>query len=90
MRISSPPFMNPCYFGTDIDSRKKLIACRLSIPEIRDEIGADTLGYLDVAHLDQIAVGCNRGFCKGCFTGTYPFDVPDEMPKDRFEAKLEI
>ncbi len=90
MRISSPPFMNPCYFGTDIDSRKKLIACRLSIPEIRDEIGADTLGYLDVAHLDQIAVGCNRGFCKGCFTGTYPIDVPDEMPKDRFEAKLEI
>lgn len=88
MRISSPPFRNPCYFGTDIDSRSKLIACRMSVDEICRSIGADTLGYLDVEHLDHLTVGTKCGFCKGCFTGSYPIEVPEEIPKDRFETKL--
>lgn len=88
VRVSSPPFRNPCFFGTDIDSREKLIACRMSIEEIRRKIGADTLGYLDVEDLDSIAPNSTRGFCKGCFTGTYPIEVPDEIPKNRFESKL--
>ncbi|MDR3551594.1 MAG: amidophosphoribosyltransferase [Clostridia bacterium] len=88
VRISSPPFLNPCYFGTDIDSREKLIACRLSVEEIREEIGADTLGYLKVESLDKLAVGAKCGFCKGCFTGRYPMRVPEDIPKDRFETKL--
>ena len=88
MRVSAPPFTNPCYFGTDIDSRENLIACRLSIDEICKSIGADTLGYLKIDDLEKIAEGTGGGFCKGCFSGNYPIEVPDEIPKNRFEYKL--
>ncbi len=89
MRISCPPFMNPCYFGTDIDSRDKLIACRMSVDEIAKEIGADSLGYLSVESVRKIAGSeAKCGFCDGCFTGNYPCAVPKEMPKDKFEYKI--
>jgi amidophosphoribosyltransferase len=88
VRVSSPPFRNPCYFGTDIDSRNKLIACLMSVDEICKNIGADTLGYLDTADLEKIAPNSKCSFCKGCFTGTYPIEVPEEIPKDRFEIKI--
>ena len=55
LRISSPPFINPCYFGTDIDSKDKLIACRMSLEEIRRTLDVDTLGYLSIEHCAQIA-----------------------------------
>ena len=77
-RISSPPFLNPCYFGTDIASRDKLIACRLSLDEIRKEIGADSLAYLAVEDLKTIAKDSNLEFCDACFTGNYPVHVPGE------------
>lgn len=89
LRISSPPFINPCYFGTDIDSKDKLIACRMSLEEIRRTLDVDTLGYLSVEHCAQIAhttTGCE--FCMGCFTGKYPIDVPEEKPCDKFSQKL--
>ena len=89
IRISSPPFINPCYFGTDIDSKDKLIACRMSLEEIRKTLDADSLGYLSLEHLQQIAqvtTGC--GFCMGCFTGEYPIAVPEETPCDKFSQKL--
>ncbi len=90
MRISCPPFKNPCYFGTDIDSRDKLIACRMSVEEIAKEIGADSLGYLSVESVRKLAVPeAKCGFCDGCFTGNYPCAVPKEMPKDKFEFKIE-
>lgn len=88
MRVSAPPFKNPCYFGTDIDSRDKLIACRLSVEEICESIGADTLGYFKIDDLEKIAEGTGGGFCKGCFTGSYPIEVPEDIPKNRFEFKL--
>ena len=88
MRISSPPFTNPCYFGTDIDSKKNLIACKMSVDEIAKEIGADSLGYLSVEGVKKIAEGADCGFCVGCFTGNYPVKVPKEMPKDKFESKI--
>lgn len=88
MRISSPPFLHPCYFGTDIDSRDKLIACKMSVEEIRRSIGADSLGYLSVENLMKVPVGASCGFCNGCFTGKYPIEVPSEIPKDRFERRL--
>lgn len=88
VRVSSPPFRNPCYFGTDIDSREKLIACRMSVDEICKSIGADTLGYLDTGDLEKIAPDSKCSFCKGCFTGEYPIEVPDETPKNRFETKI--
>ncbi|MGN0621762.1 MAG: amidophosphoribosyltransferase [Porcipelethomonas sp.] len=88
MRISSPPFTNPCYFGTDIDSKENLIACKMPISEIAKKIGADSLGYLSVDGVKRIAEGANCNFCTGCFTGEYPIEVPKEMPKDKFESKI--
>lgn len=88
MRISSPPFTNPCYFGTDIDSKENLIACKMNISEICKHIGADTLGYLSVEGVKAIASDAKCKFCTGCFDGKYPIDVPKEMPKDKFESKI--
>lgn len=89
MRISSPPFTNPCYFGIDIDSKENLIACQMSIEEIAKEIGADSLGYLSIEGVKNIAENAKCNFCTGCFTGEYPIRVPKEMPKDRFERKID-
>ena len=88
MRISSPPFIDRCYFGTDIDDRQKLIACRMNIDEIAKSIGVDSLGYLSVESVKKIAEGAKCNFCVGCFTGEYPAPVPPELPKDRFEAEI--
>lgn len=88
VRISSPPFTNPCYFGTDIDSKDKLIACRLPVEGICKELGADSLGYLSVDGVKTIAANDHCDFCTGCFTGEYPIPVPKEMPKDKFERKI--
>jgi amidophosphoribosyltransferase len=89
MRISSPPFLNPCYYGTDIDSRENLIACHHTVEETAKIIGADTLGYLDVSSLDQLgARGKCKGYCKACFTGEYPTEIPTSPNKSRFEKKL--
>ena len=86
MRISSPPFLNPCYYGTDIDSREHLIACRHTVEEIAGIIGVDTLGYLPKSELCQLAGGF--GYCDACFSGDYPTAVPKDTRKNRFEQKL--
>lgn len=90
MRISSPPFMHPCYFGTDIDSKDKLIACRLTVDEIAKEIGVDSLGYLSVESVNRIAENSSCAFCDGCFTGKYPAEIPKQTPKDKFETKINV
>ena len=72
MRISSPPFMWPCYYGTDIPSKGELIACNHTIEEIRQISGADSFGYLPVEHLTFSDDVC---YCDGCFTGQYPADI---------------
>ena len=71
-RVSAPPFIAPCYFGTDIPDKKDLIACRHTVEEIRRLVGADTLGFLSVDALERIAPSAVCGFCKGCFTEEYP------------------
>ncbi len=86
MRISSPPFLHPCYYGTDIDSEENLIACHYSAEEIAQMIGADSLGYLDVNRLDQL-IG-SEDYCAACFHGKYPTKIPTDLRKDRFERKL--
>ena len=86
MRISSPPFTNPCYYGTDIDSKVNLIACHHSVKEIAEIIGADSLGYLPTDRL-CILIGSND-YCSSCFDGSYPTPVPADTRKDRFESKL--
>ena len=89
MRVSSPPFKYPCFFGTDVDSQDNLIACQFStVEEIAKEIGVDSLGYLSVEATKKLADKSQCGFCDGCFTGKYPIRVPEEQPKDKFEEKL--
>jgi amidophosphoribosyltransferase len=76
VRISSPPFLWPCYFGTDIPAREQLIAYNRSVEEIRKIIGADSLGYLGIDRLSEMVEGLS--ICKGCFTGCYPVEPPKE------------
>lgn len=86
MRISAPPFLFPCYYGTDIDSQENLIACRHTIPEIASMIGADSLGYLPVDRLCDLAP--EHTYCSACFDGNYPTPVSADTGKDRFERRL--
>lgn len=76
VRISSPPFLWPCYFGTDIPAREQLIAYNRTVEDIRRMIGADSLGYLEIGRLSQMVEGLP--ICKGCFTGAYPVEPPKE------------
>ncbi len=77
MRISSPPVLNPCYFGIDISSKEHLIAANYSIEEIRESINADSLAFLTVESLLKTPIGAPvNSFCTGCFTGEYPMRVP--------------
>ena len=84
LRVSAPPFLNPCYYGTDIDSRENLIACHHSVEEITGILGVDSLGYLPASALGQLC----GGYCNACFTGQYPTEIPAGMGKNRFEQKL--
>lgn len=88
MRVSAPPFLHPCFFGTDVPDRKYLIAHGRTVEEIRDLIGVDSLGYLSVEAANKIAVGATCGFCDGCFTGTYPVKTPDTVEKNIFESGI--
>lgn len=83
VRISSPPFLYPCFFGTDVPSNKQLIASAHSTEEIREMIGADSLGYMPVEEL-QSMVG-DLPICTGCFTSRYPMETPTEEIRDLLE-----
>ena len=86
LRIASPAYTDICYFGTDVADKKSLIANNKTVEQIRQEIGADSLEYLSMESLLEIAKKSKRGgFCTGCFTGKYPIEVPDEIQKERFE-----
>lgn len=85
VRISSPPFLNACYFGTDIPTGDQLIAHNNSIDQIRDMIGADSLGYLNVERLSDM-IGGDTGYCDACFTGRYPIEPPHEDIRGEYEA----
>ena len=83
MRVSSPPFLWPCYFGTDVPAREQLIAYNRSVQEISDIIGTDSLAYLRLERLEELVNGL--GICKGCFTGNYPMEPPTEDIRGEFE-----
>lgn len=75
VRISSPPFLHPCYFGTDIPSEDQLIATGKTVEEIRDILGADSLAYLKEERLPELSEGLP--YCSACFSGNYPIDPPE-------------
>jgi amidophosphoribosyltransferase len=77
VKISSPPFISPCYFGTDVPDKQHLIACNMDLESIRKHIGADSLDYLNVDSLRQLVPHIQGDFCQGCFTGEYPVPVPE-------------
>jgi len=88
LRISSPPFINPCYFGTDIDSKDYLIACKMTTEQICEYLGADSLGYLPIEHVPHIAENAKCGFCQGCFTGVYPVPEPVITKDNKYDRKI--
>ena len=87
-RISAPPFIHPCYFGTDIPDEKQLIATGHTVEEINKMVGSDTLGYLSVEHVKQLAIHSHCGFCTGCFTGEYPVAPPLNQRENVYERPL--
>lgn len=90
LRISSPPFMWPCYYGTDIPSREELIACNHTIEEIGKIAGADSIGFLPVETLPEMLMYKNCGYCSGCFTGKYPAPITQKMMEGKERGGLEI
>lgn len=89
MRICAPPIRYPCFFGVDMATRWELIAAQKSIPEIRDFIGADSLGYLSIDGLIKAVALPRDTFCLACFTGDYPIPIQMEMDKLSLETSTE-
>ena len=93
MRVTAPPFINTCWYGTDIESKDILIATKHSISEIEKIIGVDSLGYLGIEHVPLITGTCNiKSFCDAGFTGNFPTQVPDEdyikKMKNRYNRRI--
>jgi len=86
MRICAPPLRYPCFFGVDMATQQELIAARKTVPEIRDFIGADSLGYQSIAGLIKAVALPKDIFCLACFTGDYPIPVQLEMDKLALET----
>ena len=79
LRISSPPFIWPCFYGTDIPSRDELIAVKHTVDEICELTGADTLGFFPPEKLNELLLGGKSGICDACFSGKYPTKIPSKM-----------
>lgn len=89
MRVSSPPFLNPCYYGTDASNSDKLIAAHHSIEEIAKIIGVDSLGYLSLDGIKKIACGNDCGYCTACFDGIYPTIKPSSTDRSsKYDKKI--
>jgi amidophosphoribosyltransferase len=85
LRITSPPYRWPCFYGMDTGDRSELLAANLSVDEIRDYVGADSLAYITLDRLADSTGAAERGFCSACLTGDYPVEVPVELRKDALD-----
>ncbi len=92
VRVCAPPIVDPCFFGVDMATKAEFIATGRSIPEICEEIDADSLGYLSVEQLHEAVSGdpFGRGFCDACFTGRYPIPVQLQLDKLSLERTLPL
>ena len=89
LRSSAPPFLNPCYYGTDVDSKDSLIACNHTVEEITKITGADSLGYLRLEDVTKLgASGSCNGYCTACFDGKYPTAVPKAREENKYDKKI--
>ena len=85
MRVCAPPIKHPCFMGVDMASREELLAANNTLEQIREIVGADSLGYLTVEGLMKVVDGTNGGFCDACFTGNYPVPIQLELSKFALE-----
>ena len=86
VRISCPPTISPCYYGVDTPTREELIASKKSVEEIREYLGADSLGYVSLSDLRQAVSDTNNSFCTSCYTGVYPTDLVQLEVRDRAQT----
>jgi amidophosphoribosyltransferase len=85
LRVSSPPYRWPCFYGMDTSDRSTLIAARMGVDEIREHLGADSLGYLSLEGLLDATGVADAGFCTACLSGEYPTDLPATTDKYQLE-----
>lgn len=88
MRVSAPPFLHACYFGTDIKSSEHLIAANNTLAEMEKMLDVDSLGFLGTDNVTKLADNPTYSFCTACFTGDYPIPIPSDAPDIKFEHKL--
>ena len=89
LRSSAPAFLNPCYYGTDVDSKDSLIACNHTVEEITKITGADSLGYLRLEDVTKLAeCGSCKGYCTACFDGNYPTAIPEKAAENKYDRKI--
>jgi len=86
-RVASPPIVGPCYYGIDTPHREELIASTHTVEEIRQFLGADSLGYLSLHGMLHASAGDAARFCHACFSNQYPTILPSETAKQRFETQ---
>jgi amidophosphoribosyltransferase len=89
LRIVSPPVVWPCFYGIDTDTQDQLIASKMTIDEINDYVGSDTLAYISYDGLLNSVKGDNPGYCTACFSGSYPIMVPEQVQNQSFCSELE-
>ncbi len=87
MRISSPLFLWPCYFGTDVGTKEELISYKYTVPEMQEKFGADSLSFLRIEDLEMLVPGRTRGFCDACFTGNYAIEIPANRALRPFQER---
>ena len=86
LRISSPPYKWPCFYGMDTGTRGELLAANLTVDEIRDYVDVDSISYLHIDRLIEATGAHNAGFCDACLTGDYPIEVPVNLRKAVLES----
>jgi amidophosphoribosyltransferase len=90
IRITCPPVLWPCFYGIDFPTRQELIAADLTVEQIRDYVGADSLGYLSLDGMVEASGGEKESFCRACFDGEYPIPVPEGAGKFLLEDQLQL
>ena len=80
LRITSPPIRWPCFYGIDMSTRQELVASDLSVEEVREFVGADSLAYLELEELVASTGSGGEDFCRACFDGQYPIPIPERTP----------
>jgi len=85
VRITAPPIKWPCFYGIDMCSKGELAAARMSIEQIKEHVGATSLGYLSITGAVRAVGRDDNSFCLACFNGDYPIAVPERLRKDAFE-----